>query len=176
MPCSNPVRKKKRLGATLSPNSVFRIKKPLGKFYRPRNHETPFFKIVRKTPGMILKITGTGTSILPLLSIKGKNDTLYKGDSLPSFLYAQDTILNEFYIRYLSDGKTLYQNSMASGTKWNCPTDGDYYMKFWVDTKAAVNTSEWEYSTYLQQVSLPVISKDEVRNSAQVGIFWCTSR
>jgi hypothetical protein len=48
MPCSNPVRKKKRLGAVHSPrpNPVPRTKKPPGKFYRPRNHETPFFKIV----------------------------------------------------------------------------------------------------------------------------------
>ncbi|NLW33416.1 MAG: hypothetical protein GXY77_18370 [Fibrobacter sp.] len=51
MPCSNPVRKKKRPGAVRSsprPNPVPRqTKKPPGKFYRPRNHETPFFKVVR---------------------------------------------------------------------------------------------------------------------------------
>jgi hypothetical protein len=58
MPCTNPVRKKKRLGAAQSPkpNPVPRTKKPLGQFYRPRdpwksltreNHETPFFKVVR---------------------------------------------------------------------------------------------------------------------------------
>lgn len=56
---------------------------------------------------------------------------------------------------YHSDGKTLYQNSMSSGTKWNCPADGDYLLKFCVDFKAAVNSSEWEYSTYLQKTSLP---------------------
>ncbi|HEX2959174.1 MAG TPA: hypothetical protein VHO70_20235 [Chitinispirillaceae bacterium] len=72
---------------------------------------------------------------------------------------------------YRNDGKTLYQNSMASGTVWNCPTDGEYYVKFWIDTKAAVNTSEWEYETYLQQVSLPVVSKEEIRNNAQTGYF-----
>lgn len=49
MPCSNPVRKKKRPGAVQSPRPtpVPRTKKPPGKFYRPRNHETPFFKVVR---------------------------------------------------------------------------------------------------------------------------------
>jgi hypothetical protein len=49
MPCSNPVRKKKRLEAKHShrANPVPRTKKPLSTVYRPRNHETPFFKIVR---------------------------------------------------------------------------------------------------------------------------------
>ena len=49
MPCPIPDRKKQRLRAIQSPtlNPVPRAKKPLGKFYRPRNHETPFFKIVR---------------------------------------------------------------------------------------------------------------------------------
>ena len=49
MPCSIPGRKKQRLGTEHShrPNPVPRTKKPPGKFYRPRNHETPFFKLVR---------------------------------------------------------------------------------------------------------------------------------
>ncbi|HEX3018744.1 MAG TPA: hypothetical protein VHP36_00510 [Chitinispirillaceae bacterium] len=47
MPCSNPVREKKRLDAvhTLRLNPVPGTKKPPDK-YHPSNHQTPFFKIV----------------------------------------------------------------------------------------------------------------------------------
>jgi hypothetical protein len=49
MPCSNPVRKKKRLSMVQSPRTtpVPRAKKPPSQFCCPRNHETPFFKVVR---------------------------------------------------------------------------------------------------------------------------------
>jgi hypothetical protein len=48
MLCPIPDRKKQRLRAIQSHtlNPVPRAKKAPGTFYRPRNHETPFFKIV----------------------------------------------------------------------------------------------------------------------------------
>jgi hypothetical protein len=88
------------------------------------------------------------------------------------FCEQQATTPNVNMSLYGSDGKTLYQYSMVSGTKWKCPANGDYYIKFWVDAAASVNNSEWEYSTYLQNTSLTAISRDQIRNVAQPGYFF----
>jgi hypothetical protein len=88
------------------------------------------------------------------------------------FCEQQTSLPNVNMSLYGSDGKTLYQYSMVSGTKWKCPANGDYYIKFWVDAASAINNSECEYSTYLQIASLTAVSKDEIRNVAQPGYFF----
>ena len=47
MPCSTPKREfQKRRVTSRQPSVPNTAKKQVGKFYRPRNHETPFFKVV----------------------------------------------------------------------------------------------------------------------------------
>lgn len=70
---------------------------------------------------------------------------------------------------YLDDGRTLFQNSSVSGFKWNCPADGDYCLKFWVDTKNALSTSEWEYTTYIQKGEESTDTGSDIRSTAEVG-------
>ncbi len=72
---------------------------------------------------------------------------------------------------YLNDGITKFQSTFISGSKWICPADGDYCLRFWVDTKSALNNSEWEYTTYIQKGSTTTDTGTDIRSTAEVGYF-----